>query len=69
MTDKEEQVLAAIPTNAPGVRNLGEPLRFKDVEPFAGFSAEPAQTGQTVKIWTQRQPQAGGYGPTRHKAR
>lgn len=53
MTDKEEQVLAAIPTNAPGVRNLGEPFRFKDVEPFAGFSAEPAQTGQTVKIWTQ----------------
>jgi hypothetical protein len=53
MTDKDEQAPAAIPALAPGVRNLGEPLRFKDVEPLAGFSAEPAQTGQNVKIWTQ----------------
>ena len=37
MTDKDEQAPAAIPALAPGVRNLGEPLRFKDAEPLAGF--------------------------------
>ncbi len=35
------------------VLNLGEPLRFVNVEPLAGFSAGPAQTGEVVKIWTR----------------
>lgn len=36
-----------------GVRNLGKPLRFTDVEPLAGVVAEPARVGQEAKIWTQ----------------
>nr|VFK23103.1 MAG: hypothetical protein BECKLFY1418C_GA0070996_11344 [Candidatus Kentron sp. LFY] len=35
------------------VRNIGEPLRFANVEPLAGFSAEPAKKGQQVKVWTR----------------
>lgn len=53
MTEKEEQATAENPAGVFGVRNLGEPLRFKDVEPLAGFAAEPAKGGQTAKIWTQ----------------
>lgn len=48
MTEKEEA-----PADIFGVRNLGEPLRFKDVEPLVGFNAEPAQGGQTAKVWTR----------------
>jgi hypothetical protein len=33
------------------IRNIGEPLRFKDVEMLAGFSAESAESGQLVKIF------------------
>ncbi|CAJ3477300.1 Uncharacterised protein [Burkholderia pseudomallei] len=40
-------------TGVLGVRNLGEPLRFENVEPIAGFVAEPAKGGQHVKVWTQ----------------
>ncbi len=36
-----------------GVRNVGEPLRFANVEPLAGFMAEPAKGGQTAKVWTR----------------
>lgn len=36
-----------------GVRNIGEPLRFSDVEDFAGFSAEPGKGGKTIKVWTR----------------
>lgn len=36
-----------------GVRNIGEPLRFSNVEPLAGFAAEAAKGGQQVKVWTK----------------
>lgn len=41
---------------APGivtVRNMGEPLRFTDVEPIGGFAAEAAQPGRTLKVMTR----------------
>ncbi|MFC6351761.1 MULTISPECIES: hypothetical protein [Stenotrophomonas] len=45
---------SAIPAAALGVRNSGEPLRFKDVELLGGFAAEPAKLGQqTVEVWTR----------------
>jgi hypothetical protein len=34
-------------------RNIGEPLRFTNVEPLAGFSAEAAKGGQQIRIWTK----------------
>ncbi|WP_199203023.1 hypothetical protein [Paraburkholderia madseniana] len=40
-------------TGVLGVRNLGDPLRFEDVEPITGFVAEPAKGGQHVKVWTR----------------
>ncbi len=41
------------PLHAVGsVRNLGEPIRFSNVEPLAGFSAEAAKAGERVKVWT-----------------
>ncbi len=36
-----------------GVGNIGEPLRFSDVEDFAGFSAEPGKGGEKIKVWTR----------------
>lgn len=52
MADRMEE--AAAPTAAVlGVRNLGEPLRFKDIESLGGFSAEAAKPGQAVKVWTR----------------
>lgn len=35
------------------IRNIGEPLRFTDIEPLAGFSAEPGKAGQSIKVWTR----------------
>ncbi|MFZ7320463.1 hypothetical protein ACLS0R_18070 [Comamonas jiangduensis] len=35
------------------VRNIGEPLRFEDVEDLAGFTAESAKSGDKVRIWTR----------------
>jgi hypothetical protein len=35
------------------VRNIGEPLRFANVESLAGFSAEAGKGGQQIKIWTR----------------
>lgn len=53
----EEHEDAPVSTDAArivgSVRNIGEPLRFSDVEPLAGFSAEAAKGGQQVKIWTR----------------
>lgn len=45
----------ALPAQASvlGIRNIGEPLRFKDVQPLSGVSAEAAKPGQPVKIWTR----------------
>lgn len=54
MAENAEQApAAAAPTEVPGVRNLGEPLRFEDVEPIAGVMAEPAKGGQHAKVWTR----------------
>lgn len=53
MTEKEEQATAENSAGVFAVRNLGEPLRLKDVEPLAGFAAEPAKGGQTAKICTR----------------
>jgi hypothetical protein len=33
--------------------NLGEPLRFSNVQSLAGFSAEPGKGGQLIKVWTR----------------
>lgn len=41
------------PALARGIRNLGEPLRFTDVQTMGGFAAEPARPGQTAKILTR----------------
>lgn len=49
MAENKEQA----PTGIFDVRNLGEPLRFKDVEPLDGVVAEPVKGGQTATIWTQ----------------
>lgn len=38
---------------AGSVRNMGEPIRFKNVEPFSGFAAESSHGGQTIKVWTR----------------
>ena len=35
------------------VRNSGEPLRFANIEPLAGFSAEVGNGGQEIQIWTK----------------
>ena len=35
------------------IRNDGEPLRFKNVEPLAGFSAEPGKGGEQINVWTR----------------
>lgn len=35
------------------VRNIGDPIRFANVEPLCGFSAESGRSGQTVKVWTR----------------
>src|SRR5690349_10229240 len=34
------------------VRNIGEPIRLKNVEPLAGFAAEVGRPGQVVKVVT-----------------
>ncbi len=36
-----------------GVRNIGEPLRFSNVEDLAGFSAESGKGGDQIKVWTR----------------
>lgn len=41
------------PTGGIEVRNVGKPLRFKDVEPMAGFAAEPGKPGHSVEVWTR----------------
>lgn len=35
------------------VKNIGEPIRFKDVENFVGFAVSLARGGETVKVWTR----------------
>lgn len=56
MAEPHEQPKAAgeaVPPVVGTVRNLGEPLRFTNVEPLAGFIAEPARGGQTATVWTR----------------
>lgn len=55
MTESQNSAApVSVPASPVGtVRNPGEPLRFTNVEPLAGFTAEPAQGGQTVKVWTR----------------
>ena len=54
MTDSSQR---ASPSNtAPrvgSVSNIGEPLRLKNVEPLAGFSAQAGKPGQQMKVWTR----------------
>jgi hypothetical protein len=51
---QEEAPASAEPTPIVGsVRNIGEPLRFANVEPLAGFAAEAAKGGQQIKVWTK----------------
>ena len=51
---QEEAPASAEPTPIVGsVRNIGEPLRFTNVEPLAGFAAEAAKGGQQIKVWTK----------------
>lgn len=52
MADKAEEIPPS--TDILGVRNMGEPLRFANVEPLSGFAAESAKTGETVRILTRR---------------
>src|SRR6185369_1187283 len=55
MADGPKEVLTTVaqPQFPGSVSNSGEPLRFTNVEPLAGFAAEPAKSGQHVKVWTK----------------
>lgn len=55
MADGHEEAPVSIdPSRIVGsVRNIGEPLRFSNVEPLAGFAAEAAKGGQQIKVWTK----------------
>jgi hypothetical protein len=55
MADGQDEVPAVIgPLPVVGsVRNIGEPLRFTNVEALAGFTAEAARPGQQIKVWTK----------------
>jgi hypothetical protein len=52
MTSMSEESGTAL-SNALGVQNISEPLRFTNVESFAGFAVEAANAGQNVKICTK----------------
>jgi hypothetical protein len=55
MTEEKEVAPTSdeLPRIAGSVRNIGEPLRFANVEPLVGFSAEARKGGQKIKIWTR----------------
>ena len=54
MTQKQDMPAAAEqPLVIGSVRNIGEPLRFTDIEPLVGFSAEAVKGGGMVKVWTK----------------
>lgn len=51
---QEETAELSAPAQVLGsVQNIGEPLRFSNVENLAGFSAEAGRGGETIKIWTK----------------
>jgi hypothetical protein len=52
--EQEEEPASTAPPRVIGsVSNVGEPLRFANVEPLDGFAAEPAKRGQQLKVWTK----------------
>lgn len=53
MADGREEAPASVgPTPIVGsVRNIGEPLRFTNVEPLVGFAAEAAKGVHQIKVW------------------
>lgn len=53
MADIEGDLVAsAAPLPVVGmVSNIGEPLRFTNIEDLGGFSVETAKAGEEVKIW------------------
>lgn len=55
MTDRQEDGTASAKLSriVGSVRNIGEPMRFVNVEQLAGFSAEAAKGGQQIKVWTR----------------
>jgi len=58
MADPQEQGQATDNKSEPSrvvgsVRNIGEPLRFANVEALGGFSMEAAKPGQTLQVCTQ----------------
>lgn len=55
MTKENQEVATSNeePQTVGGIRNIGEPLRFANVESLAGFSAEPGKDGQSIKVWTK----------------
>jgi hypothetical protein len=53
---KENQEVSTSDKKPPAVgsvRNIGEPLRFANVDSLAGFSAEPGNKGQKIEVWTK----------------
>jgi hypothetical protein len=52
VTDAQQEVARKKEISGIGVRNIGEPLRFSNVEDLAGFSAGPGKGGGTIKVWT-----------------
>lgn len=52
-TQEESATVAELLPVVGTIRNLGESLRFSDVQPLAGFMAESVSRGQTAKVWTR----------------
>lgn len=55
MTEQQDRYAETAASAQPPItiRNAGEPLRFSNVEPMAGVSAEAATRGQEFKVWTR----------------
>lgn len=53
VTDAQQQVAKKKEISGVGVRNIGEPIRFSNVEDLAGFSVGPGKGGDTIKVWTR----------------
>jgi hypothetical protein len=50
----DSEAAAPAPKLGPmGLGNLGEPLRFQNVEPLAGVVTEPTPLGQPATVWTR----------------
>jgi hypothetical protein len=55
MADRKEESAASpeLPQIVGSIRNIGEPLRFTNVEPLFGFSAETGKGPNKIKVWTK----------------